>query len=122
MHFWSMRFVSLGLGVWLGLSGACAPSVDDATFSGDVNECSAAFTCQGAACAGVEYGITCTLNAANAIYDCTCSAGGVRGETFSEAGVCEQDAEGIFTDFDLADASAHAVDDCQFPVTAVAEE
>ena len=71
---------------------------------------------------GGAYVITCTFNAANDIYDCSCTKDGTAGESFSEAGVCEQDADGVFTDFDLADASAHAVDDCKFPLTATAEE
>ena len=100
---------------------ACTPVVDAAEFAGDDQECSATFTCQGAACGGVEYKITCAFNDANDNYDCACTAGGTAGESFQEAGVCEQDADGNFTDFDLADASAHAVEDCKFPVAAAAD-
>ncbi len=107
----------------LATAAACAnPTISDVTFAGDDTECSATFVCAGDSCGGVEYVITCTFNADNDIYDCSCTAGGVEGETFSEAGVCEQDANGVFTDFDVADASDHAVDDCKFPLTAPAGE
>lgn len=108
--------------VALGALSACAPPVvDGAEFAGDETACNATLTCQGAPCGGVEYKINCAFNDANDIYDCTCSADGVDGETFSEAGVCEQE-NGEFTDFDLADASAHGADDCKFPIAASAEE
>ena len=102
---------------------ACAnPTISDATFAGDEDECSATFACADGTCGGHAYVITCTFNAANDIYDCACTTDGAEGETFSEAGVCEQGTDGTFTDFDLADASAHAVDDCEFPVVGAAEE
>lgn len=103
----------------LALTASCAnPTISDATFAGDETECSATFTCADGACGGHAYVITCTFNADNDIYDCTCTTDGTAGQTFSEAGVCEQDADGAFTDFDLADAADHGVDDCQFPLVA----
>lgn len=99
---------------------ACEPLVDGVAFAGDVNSCSANLTCQSEAGGGVAYDISCTLNTANNSYDCICAADGVNGETFSEAGVCAQ-VDGAFADFDLADASAHALNDGKFPVAAAAE-
>ncbi len=107
--------------VLLLVAGACTPTVDGATFAGDETECSATLTCQGGKCGGVEYTIACTWNDTNQIYDCVCNADGAAGETFSEAGVCVQD-NGVFSDFDLADAAAHGVDDCKFPIAAGADE
>lgn len=112
----SALFASLALAALAG----CTPTVDDAEFSGDETECSATLTCGGGKCGGVEYKFTCTFNAANDIYDCTCQADGEDGETFSEAGVCEL-TDGEFADLDLADAAAHGADDCKFPIVAPAE-
>ncbi len=103
----------------IALTTACAnPAITDATFAGDDAECSATLVCADGTCGGHAYVITCTFNDANDIYDCACTTDGAAGETFSEAGVCEQDASGVFTDFDLADAADHAVDDCKFPLVA----
>jgi len=115
-----MRFVSFALCIAaLAALTACAPSVTDANVTGDVNECTVAIVCSDGSCGGVEYEITCTLNA-NETYDCVCTSNGTAGETFQEAEVCVQDGDD-FPSLTPEDISVHAVDDCKFPLTPGAE-
>ena len=97
-------------------SAACSPVVDGADLSGDESACSAALRCDRANCGGTDYVISCELDEPNQIYRCNCSADGVDGEEFSEAGICEKDGD-AFTNLDAADAAAHAVEDCGFPLS-----
>ena len=103
------------------VAAACAPAINSFEVGGDEETCTVTLRCESSSsqCDNAVYDFVCSLDpATDGEYDCVCRKDGVEGETFSESGVCERGAgaDNPFANLNLADVSAHGVDDCQFPL------